>query len=116
MADMKTPVVYWVVQVWAALLFVGLSIPFILGKIPPNAVAGFRTAKTMSNPGVWYEANRIMGWDLLWAGSAMLADLVTTWFFRGSIPFLTITFIHVGVTLTAITAMVVHGLWRLSKL
>ena len=116
MAGMQTPIIYWVVQVWAALLFVGLSIPFILGKIPPNAVAGFRTPKTMSNPGVWYEANRIMGWDLLWAGLAMLVSLAATWFLRASVPFLTITFIHVGVSLGAITAMIVHGLWCLSKL
>jgi hypothetical protein len=46
----------------------------------------------------------------------MLAALVTTWCLRASIPFLTITFIHVGVSITAITAMIVHGLWRLSKL
>jgi len=116
MAGMQGPAVYWLVQLWVALLLVGLGIPFILGKIPPNAVAGFRTAKTMTNPEVWYEANRIMGWDLLAVGLVMLAGLVATWFLRATMGFDTIAFIHVGVSLAAITAMLVHSFWRLSKL
>lgn len=116
MAGMHGQAVFWIVQVWASLLMIGIGIPFIKGVIPPNAVAGFRTAKTMSDPAVWYEANRIMGWDLLWAGLAMLTSLAVTWFLRTRIPFEAIAVIQLFVTLTAVTAMVAHGLWKLSKL
>jgi uncharacterized membrane protein len=116
MAGMNTPVVYWIVQIWAALLMIGLSIPFIKGRIPPNAVAGFRTAKTMSDPEIWYRANRVMGWDLLWAGVAMLAGLVLTWFLRNQVSFERIVFFNLAVVMISITALVAHGLWKLSQI
>ena len=51
------------------LLFVGLSIPLMRKRIPPNPYYGFRTRKTMSDPKIWYEVNRIQGNDLFVAGS-----------------------------------------------
>lgn len=51
------------------LLFMGLSIPLIRGRIPPNRIYGFRTPKTLSDPQIWYEANRIMGNDMFLAGA-----------------------------------------------
>ena len=50
------------------LLFVGLSIPLIQERVPPNSTYGFRTAKSLSDPRIWYEINRISGLDLLIAG------------------------------------------------
>ncbi|WP_082077875.1 SdpI family protein [Thermus filiformis] len=41
-----------------AALLIGLSIPFLQDKVPPNGVYGFRTPKTLSDPAIWYEANR----------------------------------------------------------
>jgi uncharacterized membrane protein len=51
------------------LLFVGLSIPLIKKRVPPNPYYGFRTKKTLSDPKIWYEANRVSGRDLLVAGA-----------------------------------------------
>ena len=51
------------------LLFVGLSIPLMQSRIPPNRFYGFRTAKTLRDPKIWYEANRIQGHDLFLAGA-----------------------------------------------
>ncbi len=56
------------------LLFIGLSIPPILGRVPPNRYYGFRTKKTLSDPKIWYEANRVSGHDLLIAGAIIMAS------------------------------------------
>ncbi|CAN1212285.1 hypothetical protein TUMEXPCC7403_18905 [Tumidithrix helvetica PCC 7403] len=53
------------------LLYVGLSLPLIAEKIKPNNWYGFRTAKTLSSPRIWYPANKAMGYDLLIAGSVV---------------------------------------------
>jgi uncharacterized membrane protein len=46
-------------------IFFLLSIPLILGLVPPNRGYGIRTAKTISEPRLWYSANRFGGWALL---------------------------------------------------
>jgi uncharacterized membrane protein len=50
------------------LLFIGLSIPLILKKVPPNWIYGCRTKKTLSDPILWYEANHIFGKDFFISG------------------------------------------------
>lgn len=50
------------------LIFIGISIPLSLGKVPPNSFYGCRTTKTLSDPKIWYEANRISGKDFLISG------------------------------------------------
>ena len=47
------------------LLILLVSLPMILGKVPPNGAYGFRTPKTLSSPEVWYPANRAAGWFVL---------------------------------------------------
>ena len=48
-----------------SVIFFILSIPLILGLVPPNRGYGIRTPKTLSRPGLWYSANRFGGWALL---------------------------------------------------
>lgn len=50
-------------------LFIGISIPLIQRRVPPNRYYGFRTPKTLSDPDVWYTANHVSGIDLFIAGS-----------------------------------------------
>ena len=59
------------------ILFIGLSIPLIRNRIPPNRFYGFRTAKTLSDPKIWYEVNHISGNDLLVAGALITCSSVT---------------------------------------
>jgi uncharacterized membrane protein len=42
-------------------LFVLLSIPLVLRKVRPNVVYGYRTAATLSDERLWYEANAYFG-------------------------------------------------------
>jgi uncharacterized membrane protein len=47
-----------------------ISIPLVLDSIPPNGIYGFRTSLTLSDPEIWYPANRFLGWALLIAAVA----------------------------------------------
>jgi SdpI/YfhL protein family len=61
-------VVILLLFVFTGLLLAGISIPLILGKIPPNGLYGFRVKKTMENPEIWYPVNAYSGKWLLAAG------------------------------------------------
>jgi len=50
-----------------------LAIPMAAGIVPPNWFYGFRTRKTLSDPRIWYAANRYSGFYLLAAGTLSLA-------------------------------------------
>ncbi len=47
------------------LILAALSIPLILGLVPPNRYYGLRTPKTLANAALWYRANRFAGWAFL---------------------------------------------------
>ena len=59
------------------LLFVGLSIPLIQKRVPPNRYYGFRTARTLSDPKIWYEVNHLSGNDLFVAGALITISSLT---------------------------------------
>ena len=42
-----------------------VSVPLILGWLPPNGLYGFRVRKTMEHPEIWYPVNRYGGQRLL---------------------------------------------------
>jgi uncharacterized membrane protein len=48
-----------------SIIFFILSIPLILGLVPPNRAYGIRTPKTISEPKLWYRVNSFSGWTLL---------------------------------------------------
>ena len=54
------------------LLFIGISLPLIFEKMPPNDFYGFRTPKTFSSKEIWYKANKYMGKQFIWLGSIMI--------------------------------------------
>ncbi len=56
-----------------------LSIPMILGKVPPNGAYGFRTPKTLSSDEVWYPANRAAGWFMLAASVISICLNLALW-------------------------------------
>ena len=56
-----------------SVIFLLISIPLILGLVPPNRGYGIRTPKTMSEPRLWYSANRFGGWALLVSSLIYLA-------------------------------------------
>ena len=69
----------FVIGVGLPLLILMLSLPMILGKVPPNGAYGFRTPKTMSSPEVWYPANRAAGWFMLAAMVVSICFNLALW-------------------------------------
>jgi uncharacterized membrane protein len=101
---------------FVGLMFVGISIPLILQKVPPNRWYGFRVAKTLSSERIWYQANRVAGFDLTWAGIAIAVNsLITGLFFEriGSPIFQTINFtVFIGALIVAL----IHSFLYLNRL
>lgn len=53
-------------------VFIALSVPLILKKVPPNNWYGFRTPKTLSDEKIWYEANRISAQGMVVVGIVLV--------------------------------------------
>jgi hypothetical protein len=49
-----------------------IFLPLALGLIPPNSLYGYRTARSLSSPELWREANILAGWLGLSAATAAL--------------------------------------------
>jgi uncharacterized membrane protein len=57
-----------------------ISVPMVLGIVPPNAYYGFRTTKTRSSREIWYPANRASGWFMILAALLALGlNIVLVW-------------------------------------
>jgi uncharacterized membrane protein len=65
---MISPIISSLLFAVVGIMFVALSIPLIQERVPPNGSYGFRTRKTLSDPKIWYAANRASGQDLFVAG------------------------------------------------
>lgn len=102
---------------FSGLLFIGLGIPLILEKISPNSSYGFRTEKTLSDPMIWYAANRVSGWGMVVAGTVI---------FLGSVGILTwgssrmrpgqASYWALGLFTVALLGALAHGVWYINGL
>lgn len=43
------------------LLHLGLGIPLLLKRVPPNRLYGFRTRVTLADEALWYRVNTVLG-------------------------------------------------------
>lgn len=99
-----------------ALLIAALSIPLILGRIPPNELYGFRTERTVRDPAVWYPANRHSGWQLLYAAMAQLVVLVVVWLMADRIAQETAAIVLVSTLLGTVVVAAVRSFLHLRQL
>lgn len=68
-------------------LYVGLGIPLLRGRVPPNSWYGCRTQKTLSDEKIWYAANRVTGRSLIEGGIILIiSSLIICAFGRGMNP------------------------------
>jgi branched-subunit amino acid transport protein len=56
-----------------AAIFVAISIPLVLGIVPPNRFYGFRTPRAMASRDMWFVVNRYAGVAILIAAGVYLA-------------------------------------------
>jgi uncharacterized membrane protein len=104
--------------VWIAsgLLLIGVSVPLILKKVPPNQWYGFRVPKTLSSDRIWYEANRVAGIDLCLAGGVIIGS---SFVMSLAAPFLTPGIVSTAMLLVFIGSLlvaVVHSFLALKKM
>lgn len=66
-------------------IYIGLGIPLLLGRVPPNAWYGCRTQKTLSSKNIWYPVNRVTGRYLIISGVAVLLCALGVFVFRRSL-------------------------------
>jgi uncharacterized membrane protein len=95
--------------IFTGVVFIVLAIPLILAKIPPNQWYGFRTPKTLSEPHIWYAANRIMGYDLVAVGVAVCVSAISVLLTGRSITIGQASWINIGVLLSALFLAVIHS-------
>ncbi len=73
---MGDKVILLILYIVSGALLTALSVPLLLEKIRPNGLYGFRVAKTMNNPEIWYAVNKYSARRLFWAGASMLPSIV----------------------------------------
>ena len=99
----------------AGLLIAALSLPLILGKVPPNLWYGFRTPRTLSDPSIWYPANSYAGRWLLISG-VLIALAAILLRLQPGISIEAYAYSALGVTLLTIGISVFQSFRYLSRL
>lgn len=103
-----------VIFIGTGALFVGMSIPLIKRKIPPNELYGFRAPAAFANESVWYDINEYSARLMRSVGVAILA----------AVPVLLIlevdetlfAMIMIGIILAGTIVMIVRSFIHLRKL
>ncbi len=67
----------------AGMLLVALSLPLIFKIVRPNPIYGFRVAKSIDNPEIWYAVNSYSGKRILVAGVSILIAAVLFYWIPG---------------------------------
>ena len=67
----------------SGLVLAAVSVPLILGRIPPNGLYGFRVRKTMDHPEIWYPVNKFAGKRLLVASLLLVLVAIGFSFIAG---------------------------------
>ena len=98
------------------LLVILICVPMILEMVPPNNWYGFRTRRTVSDPNVWYPANRIAGQYLAVAGTVIVLTTLLVFLFQKSLPPNTGSIILLSVSLISILGASVMSLIALRRI
>ena len=64
-------------------LMIAVSIPLILGRVPPNRWYGFRVRRTLEDEHVWYAANCFTAWRMARLGGIAMAAAVVCYLLPG---------------------------------
>lgn len=98
------------------ILFIGLGLPLIFNRVPPNNWYGFRTKKTLSSTKYWYAANRIAGKDLSLAGLIQAISAIIILFFGQSLKPQDVVCILILVMVSTLIGALVNDFRELNKM
>ncbi|MDE1920301.1 MAG: SdpI family protein [Candidatus Omnitrophica bacterium] len=99
-----------------ALLFVMISMPLIIRKVPRNFGYGFRTKKTLSSDEMWYKANRFGGAAVLTAALLTLTGCLWLFYHRNNFSADAINSFGFGLFITPVLAAVAVSLIYIKSL
>jgi uncharacterized membrane protein len=97
-------------------LLIAISLPMMYDKVPPNGFYGFRTPRTMSNPNLWYPANRVAGRNLALAGLIVSITTLVVFAMRQSLHPKTASLTLLVVSLASLTGAVIHSFMALRRM
>jgi hypothetical protein len=92
----------------SAILLTLLGVPLFRGKVPPNALYGFRVQATLDDPAVWYPVNRLSGLWLFVTGAVLFLSSVILYVLVSDPG--TAAGVNLSVLGICLTASIVHGL------
>ena len=95
---------------------IAISLPMMYDKVPPNGFYGFRTPRTMSDPNLWYPANRVAGRNLAVAGVIVATTALIVFSMRQSMHPKTAALSLLVVSLASLTGAVVHSFLALGRM
>ena len=98
------------------LLVAAVALPMMYDKIPPNRFYGFRTPRTLSDPNVWYPANRVAGRNLALAGVVVATTALVLFAMRKSILPRTADLTLLIVSMGSFIGAVVHSFIALRRI
>lgn len=118
-ADVLCTTILWGLFFAVGLLYMGLAIPLILRRIPPNQLYGWRTPKAFRSKEIWYQINWYCGRDFFAIGFLISAfNLVLLWF-SGRLEYVKDVWLIAGnliLLVGGVSLMIVRGLRHLKKL
>ena len=92
------------------ILYIGLGIPLLLGRVPPNGFYGCRTKKTLSNERIWYAVNRVTGRDLIIGGVAIVLAALGIYLFGQRLSPNHAAIILLAILVSSVVVMVINSL------
>jgi uncharacterized membrane protein len=98
------------------MVLIALCVPLVQERVPPNPWYGFRVRKTMSDPHLWYAANKVAGKDLMSAGVMIMATAAGTWLFAQWIPLYVVYAVNLAAVLTSLAVAIAHSFRELSRM
>jgi len=95
---------------------VALSVPMMYDKIPPNSFYGFRTPRTLSDPNIWYPANRVAGRNLVIAGVIVATTALVVFSMHKTIPLRTASIVLLSVSMMSLAGAFIHSFLALRRM
>ncbi len=111
-------------SIWAQLALFGgiglltvlIGLPLAFQRVKPNRIYGFRTRRTLSDPKIWYRANRILGLNLVVAGISIAVNTAIVVALSGYLPGLPVLVVNLLVFILAMAVAIAHSVQALSRM
>lgn len=97
-------------------LLIGIGLPFYLERVKPNRWSGFRIPKTFASPEIWYAANKVMGLDLIIAGTVFAVLSLIVLAVVPKYTSLPVNWLNTLVLIVLLIVVATHSFWAVSRM